>query len=429
MKHIRLGLLGLGNIGSGVVKILMKNGENIAKHEGVTFQIAKILVRDKNKAREVAVAPELLTQEPSDVLENPDIDMVAEFMGGEEPAHEYLVRALENGKSVVTANKNVVATHWPDLEAAAKKGSAGLYYEASVGGGIPVIKTLWDSMQANNITEVMGIINGTTNYIMTRMLEEGLSYQDALAEAMELGYAEPDPTYDVEGLDAVYKLSILSSLAFHAHVPVECIYHEGITKITKEDIAYGKELGLTLKLLAIGKRWEDGRIAVRVHPTFIPNEHPLATVRGAYNAIYLKGDAVGDIMLYGRGAGDMPTGSAIVSDMVAAAKRDSHYYVPFKNTYEITDEFTLEEDWKSGFYINMVVHDRPGVLANVAGILGSFGVSISSVIQKDRSTPDVPIVWVTHRSKEQSVKSAVAAMAEHPDVVSITNVIRVEGRD
>nr|WP_122011915.1 homoserine dehydrogenase [Maliibacterium massiliense] len=428
MKTVRVGMLGLGNIGAGVVKVLRMNADAIAHRDDVQFEIVKILVRDKSKARAVDVDEALLTEDPAEVLDDPSIGMVAEFMGGVEPAHAYLVRALQHGKTVVTANKNVVATHWPELERVAQAHGAGLYYEASVAGGIPLIKTLLDSMQANRITEVMGIINGTTNYILTRMREEGKDYEEVLADAQALGYAEPDPTYDVEGLDAVYKLSILASLAFHSHIPVKHIFHQGITRITQEDIAYARELGLTLKLLAIGKK-RGLEIEVRVHPTFIPDEHPLASVRGAYNAIYLSGDAVGDVMLYGKGAGDLPTASAVISDMVLAAGRSAHQYTTFYNGDEAAPEIVFDDNWECSYFIHAMVKEQPGVLANVAGILGRHGVSLAAVIQKDSHPDEVPIILLTHRTRELAVTNALQEMRAHPDVMRIVNAIRVEGRD
>ncbi|MBE5771993.1 MAG: homoserine dehydrogenase, partial [Clostridiales bacterium] len=310
MRTITVGFLGCGNIGCGVWKLLHEFEGDLQHRSNVAFQIKRILVRDIHKKRDEIVPVEYLTTNPAEVTDDPEIEMVVEFMGGEEPATQYMLRALEMGKTVVTANKMALALNWHILQAAAEKNHAGLYYEAAVCGAIPVIRTTIDSLQANRIETMMGIINGTTNYILTRMSQEGSAYQDVLSDAQRLGLAEPDPTSDVEGFDAAYKLSILSSLAFHARVPFDVIYRQGISQIEAADIAYGKELGYTLKLLAIAKR--DGCVIdARVHPTFIPNSHPLASVNGSFNAVFLHGHACQDMMLFGCGAGSAPTASAV----------------------------------------------------------------------------------------------------------------------
>ena len=290
MRTISIGFLGCGNIGCGVYRLLGEQGEQIARNEGETFEIRRILVRSKGKKRGAEIPEALMTENPDDVLLDPQISIVMEFMGGEEPAASYMIRALEAGKTVVTANKMALATHWQEILRAAREHAAGLYYEASVCGAIPIIRAINDSLQANRITSVTGIINGTTNYILSRMTREGASYADVLADAQRLGLAEPDPTADVEGYDAAYKLSILSTLAFHRHVPVERVYREGISGITPLDVQCGKAFGLTLKLLAIAKE-VDGCIQARVHPAFVPDEHPLASVSDAFNAVYVNGHA------------------------------------------------------------------------------------------------------------------------------------------
>ena len=328
MEKIVVGFLGCGNIGCGVYKLLETYGAQIEENEGVGFEVRKILVRSLNKSRAWAIPSTLLTDRPEDVLDNPEIDMVMEFMGGEQPAASYMVRALENGKCVITANKMALATHWTQIVRAAREHAAGLYYEASVCGAVPIIRAINGSLQANRISSVMGIINGTTNYILTRMANEGAAYADVLADAQRLGLAEPDPTADVEGYDAAYKLSILSTLAFHRHVPVENVYREGITGITPLDVQCGKEFGLTLKLLAVAKE-EDGEIQARVHPTFVPNSHPLANVNDAFNAVFVKGHACDEMMFYGRGAGNLPTASAVVADIIDALLHKHEPILPF----------------------------------------------------------------------------------------------------
>ena len=317
MKTVRVGFLGCGNIGCGVYGVLKEQADRIAQDEGLRFEVGPILVRDKAKKRKFDIPSALLTERPEDVTDNPDIDVVAEFMGGVEPAASLIIRALRGGRTVVTANKAALATRWNDILAAAKESGAGLLFEASVGGAIPVIRSLTDSLQANEIRSISGIVNGTTNYILTRMADAGLSYAQALEEAQQLGYAEPDPAADVEGYDSVYKLSILATLAFRQHVPPEAIAREGITAVTAADIAAAREAGCAVKLLATAKR-ADGRILAAVRPERVPVSHPLCGVKDAFNAVFIDGSACGEMMLYGRGAGDRPTASAVVSDLIRA---------------------------------------------------------------------------------------------------------------
>ena len=366
-------------------------------------------------------AEQLLTASADDVLYDPEISVVMEFMGGTEPAASYMIRALQQGKTVVTANKMALASRWDEIVSAAKESGSGLYYEASVCGAIPIIRALNDSMQANRITSVMGIINGTTNYSLSRMSSEGAAYEQVLADAQRLGLAEPDPTADVEGYDAAYKLSILSTLAFHKHIPVDAIYREGITRVTPLDVQCGKEFGLTLKLLAVAKE-EEGKVQVRVHPTFVPNAHPLASVSDAFNAVYVTGHACGDMMFYGRGAGDMPTASALVSDLVKAAKAKVH------ELPAVSDEACrIADDWSCVHFIRMLAVDKPGVLALVSSKFAEFGVSIASMVQKghDLDSGYAQLVFLTHEASEKAVRAAIAQM--DAQTVSQVSVIRVEG--
>ncbi|NLC69075.1 MAG: homoserine dehydrogenase, partial [Clostridiaceae bacterium] len=338
MQEVNIGFLGFGNIGTGVYRVIETYGKSAFEREGFKPRVKKILVRDINKKRKIDVDKQLFTNDIKDIIDDPEISIVVEFMGGEEPAASYILEALRKKKTVVTANKEVMARRWVELENTAREKKVGLYFEASVAAGIPIIKVIRESLQANNICQIMGIINGTTNYILTKMSDHGMCFADVLQEAQRLGYAEPDPTFDVEGLDAMFKLSILSTLAFHSRVPVEAIYTEGITRITIDDINYGRELGYVIRLLAIAKKYGDA-IEARVHPTFIPQDHPLASVRDSYNGIYIKGDAVGDLMLYGRGAGDMPTASAIVSDIISAClNKYSHIYPTTGNKYQVRED-------------------------------------------------------------------------------------------
>ncbi|MBQ6805693.1 MAG: homoserine dehydrogenase [Clostridia bacterium] len=425
MRTITVGFLGCGNIGCGVWKLLHEFEGDLQHRSNVAFQIKRILVRDIHKKRDEIVPVEYLTTNPAEVTDDPEIEMVVEFMGGEEPATQYMLRALEMGKTVVTANKMALALNWHILQAAAEKNHAGLYYEAAVCGAIPVIRTTIDSLQANRIETMMGIINGTTNYILTRMSQEGSAYQDVLSDAQRLGLAEPDPTSDVEGFDAAYKLSILSSLAFHARVPFDVIYRQGISQIEAADIAYGKELGYTLKLLAIAKR--DGSVIdARVHPTFIPNSHPLASVNGSFNAVFLHGHACQDMMLFGCGAGSAPTASAVVSDMLYAAGREKPFHPTFKNTNTLAPELTVTDDWHCSFYVRLSASDRPGVLAHITACLGNEGISIRNLMQRDAVDGHAQIVLITHDAGECAVRKALAAIDGKE--ATVESMIRVEGK-
>ena len=421
MKKTVIGFLGCGNIGCGVYKLLETYSAEIEKNEGAAFEIKKILVRSLGKKRAWDIPDHLLTDKPEDVLSDPQISIVMEFMGGEEPAASYMISALRAGKTVVTANKMALASKWNEILAAAREGNAGLYYEASVCGAIPIIRAMNDSLQANRITSVMGIINGTTNYILSRMSREGAAYADVLAEAQRLGLAEPDPTADVEGYDAAYKLSILSSMAFHRHVPVECVYREGITGVTPLDVQCGKEFGLTLKLLGVAKE-ENGRVQARVHPTFVPDSHPLAGVGDAFNAVYVNGHACGEMMFYGRGAGDMPTASALVSDLVKAACSKVHRLPAVSS-----EPCVMADDWSCVHFVRMLAKDEPGVLALVAGRFAEHGVSISSMVQKGERNENgfVQLIFLTHNASERAVRSALAGI--EGERVFLGSIIRVEG--
>ncbi len=425
MRTITVGFLGCGNIGCGVWKLLHEFKNDLVHRSQVDFEIKKILVRDKAKKRDEVVPQELLTTNPADITDDPAIEMVLEFMGGETPATQYMLRALEMGKTVVTANKMALALNWHLLQEAAEKHHAGLYYEAAVCGAIPVIRTIIDSLQSNRIEEMMGIVNGTTNYILTRMSKEGSNYADVLRDAQRLGLAEPDPTSDVEGYDAAYKLSILSSLAFHARVPFDVIYRQGISRIEAVDIAYGKELGYTLKLLAIAKR-RGNVIDARVHPTFIPDSHPLASVSGSFNAIFLHGHACDDMMLFGRGAGSAPTASAVVSDMLYAASRETPRHPTFHNSNELAAGLTVTDDWHCSFYLRLSASDRPGVMAHITTCLGNEGISIRNLMQRDAVNNRAQIVLITHDAGECSVRKAIDAIDSND--VRVESMIRVEGK-
>jgi len=429
---MRIALLGLGNVGTGVVKLLRDNYDIINLKTGLTLEIAKVLVRDISKPRP-GMEELPLTDNINEILEDPSIRIVVEVMGGIEPARTYMVEALKRGKTVVTANKDVVSEYGKDLYAACDIGDAELYFEASVGGGIPVIRPLKESLSANRMQKVMGIVNGTTNYILTQMSQYGRPYEEALREAQALGYAEPDPTNDVEGYDAARKLAILASIAFMSRVKPGMVYTEGITRITPRDIEYGRRFGWVIKLLAIGKE-VDGQIEARVHPAFIPADHPLASVNGVLNAIFAVGQPVGEVMFFGQGAGAGPTASAVVGDLIAAAlsKRtpgrragDACTCLFQKRVMEIGEVVTR-------YYLRLFCADRPGVLARVADCFGAENVSIAEVVQGSGG-PDRPddgdeaeLVLVTHSVREASLRAVVRRLEAIPEVRRIANVIRVE---
>ncbi len=425
MKEVVIGFLGCGNVGGGVWNLLNNFSREIAHREHLSIRVKKALVRDVNKSRSCGVPRDILTTDVSEVVEDPEISIVVEFMGGEQPATEFMLRALRAGKTVVTANKVAVALNWHRLQAAAQDSNAGFYYEASVCGAIPVINVLQNSLQANRIGQMMGIINGTTNYILSRMYENGEDYKAVLGDAQRLGLAEPNPAADVEGYDAAYKLSIMASLAFHGRVPFKNVYVEGITRLTAMDISCGKEMGYVLKLLAIAKR-EGSTVQVRVHPTFLPKDHPLASVNGSFNGVYLNGHACQEMMLQGRGAGDMPTASAVVSDILRAATAEIHLHPTFANTANADPSLIFDDNWESQYFIRLAAEDRPGVLAKIAGWLAAEDVSIATMLQKGKADDGrVPLIIVTHAAKEKSLCRAVKAF--DPQVCTVESVIRVEG--
>ncbi len=426
MKSVGVAILGLGVVGSGTYKILRDHREFYQRTQGVDITVESVLEINRSRALELGIDESKISDNIAEVICNPNVDIVVEVIGGVEPARSFVLAALHSGKTVVTSNKELFCKYWHELERAAKRTNAGLYFEASCVGGVPIIRTLIDGMQANVVTNLTGIINGTTNYILTRMSREGADYASVLKDAQALGYAEKDPTADVEGYDAAYKLSILSSLAFHKKVPLDKVYREGISGISAADIAYGDELGYVLKLLAIGKNDGGESIEVRVHPTFIRKDHPLASVNDSFNAVYLQGDSVGDIMLYGRGAGALPTGSAIVSDIIYAATHTDVKYATFKNTQQAEKGVRFVTDFRSRYYIRFTAKDRAGVLAKVAGIFAKYNISIIDLIQKGEGIENIPIILITHETNEYSVRRAVEKISALEDVVEVNSVIRVE---
>lgn len=425
-KNINIGLLGLGTVGGGVLKVLKENAYQISQKVGGDVKIKKVLVRDINKKRTIE-GDFSVTSDVNDIINDEEIDIVIEVMGGENPAKEYMLRALNAGKHVVTANKDVVAKFGREMFEAAKKHDVDFMFEASVGGGIPIITPLKECLTANKITEVMGIVNGTTNYMLTKMTDEKMDYNAVLAEAQEKGYAEADPTADVEGLDAARKITILSSIAFNTRVGLEDVYVEGITKITPEDIEYARELGYVIKLLAIAKDCGENGVDVRVHPVFISKEHPLAAVSDVFNAIFVKGNAVGETMFYGRGAGEKPTASAVVGDVIDIARNIVNHIVgSVRCTCFEHRKICPIEKTASAYYVRLLVEDEPGVLATIAGVFGKSGVSLNSVIQTRKVNNHAEIVLITHNVAEENLRKASTTIKDLSVVSEIRNIIRVE---
>lgn len=431
-QRMRVGMLGLGTVGGGVAKLLQENAEMINLKTGLTIELAKVLVRDASKIRP-GLEQLPLTQDVNEILDDPSIQIVVELMGGVEPARSFMIEALKRGKTVVTANKDVVSEYGKELYDAGDLGDAELYFEASVGGGIPVIRPLKESLAANRMQQVMGIVNGTTNYILTQMTQLGRPYEEALAEAQALGYAEPDPTSDVQGYDAARKLAILASIAFLSRVKPGQVYTEGITRITPTDIEYGRRFGWVVKLLGIGKE-VDGQIEARVHPAFIAKDHPLAAVSGSLNAIFAVGEPIGETMFYGRGAGAGPTASAVVSDLISAAlsKRTPGRRAGDACTCFFTKRVLPIAETRSRYYLRLNCADRPGVLAQVAHAFAAEDVSIAELVQAtggpDRTDDgnDAELVLVTHSVRDANLQAVVKRLEAMDDVHTVANVIRVE---
>lgn len=427
MKKVGVAILGLGVVGGGTYKILREHRELYQKSHKIDITVEAVLERNREKALALGVEPDKIASNIQEICSNPDVDIVVEVMGGVEPAKSFVLDCLYAGKSVVTSNKELFCKYSHELEVAAKKNHCGLFYEASCVGGVPVIRALLDNLQGNKILSMMGIINGTTNYILTKMASEGAAYEDVLREAQKLGYAEANPSADVEGFDATYKLSILSSLAFHTKIPYTKIYREGITNISVTDIEYGKKFGYVLKLLAIGKNGDNG-IEVRVHPSFIKSSHPLASVNDSYNAVYITGDCVEDVMLYGRGAGALPTGSAIVGDVIYCATHSNYQYSTFKNTEEAAPSTKFITNFESAYYIRLDATDRPGVLAKVSSVFARCKISVAQMSQEREPVGDdgtVPLIFITHVTHENNVNKAVKLINESDEVAKVAAVIRV----
>ncbi|MDF2519426.1 MAG: homoserine dehydrogenase [Clostridia bacterium] len=426
MQKVKIALLGFGNVGQGVWQILNTNKKQIILNCGREIEISKILVRDIEKPRNVDVPKDILTTDIEDILADDQIAVVVELMGGLNPSMQYMLKAMRCKKHVVTANKLVLATQGEELFKTAEEEGVLFYYEASVGGGIPIIREINESLTANKIEQLVGIINGTTNYILTKMTMEGMDFNEALRGAQEKGFAEADPTSDIEGYDAAYKLAIMASLSFGTKIDMNCIYREGISNIKAVDIEYADSFGYAIKLLAIGKDINN-RLELRVHPTMIPKTHPLANVNDSFNAIFIKGNAVGDLMLYGRGAGSLPTGSAVVGDIISILRSntDLSELTNMKNSMA-PKKIQASEENVSGYYIRLNVKDRHGILGEIASVLGRHNTSILTVTQKVKSEDNVSLVFITHSTLEGNIMKSLKAINDLDNVNSIENIIRIE---
>ncbi|MDB4867465.1 MAG: homoserine dehydrogenase [Cohnella sp.] len=428
MKPVKVGLLGLGTVGTGVVRIIEGHHEDLQSQVGSPISIHKILVRDKSKGRSIAVDPAKLTDDPWEIVRDPEIDVLVEVMGGISGTKEIILEALERGKHIVTANKDLMALHGPELLAKAHEKGCDILYEASVAGGIPIIRTLIEGFSSDRITKIMGIVNGTTNYILTKMSQEGAAYEDVLKEAQTLGYAESDPTSDVEGLDAARKMTILATIGFRANIALEDVDVKGISAVSQQDIWYAKSLGYVVKLLGIAER-QDDYISVSVQPTFVKQSHPIAAVNGVYNAVYVHGEAVGETMFYGPGAGQMPTAISVVADLVAVIK-NWKLGVNGRQASISYKEKKLKSDRQiaSKYFMLLHVEDRAGVLMQIAQVFSECDVSIESVMQPP--TPNrkgAELIIITHEASKESMNHVLKAFGSLSTVQQIQSMYRVEG--
>jgi homoserine dehydrogenase len=435
MNEIKVGLIGFGNIGAGVVRLLQENAQTVQQKVGQKIVLKRIADLDITTDRGVAVDPSLLTTDVNQIFNDPEISIVIELVGGYEPAKTFVLKAIEAGKHVVTANKALLALHGEEIYAAAARKGVEVQFEAAVGGGIPVLSAIKGNLAGNCFGSVFGIMNGTCNYILTRMTQEGADFNDVLQSAKELGYAEPDPTFDIEGTDTAHKLAVLASLCFGTRIDFNAIHTEGITGISGIDISFAAEFGYRIKLLAIGKRTDDGQLELRVHPTMIPLHNPLADVNGVFNAIQLTGDFVGPVLFYGRGAGQNPTASAIVGDLIALSRSicagvQSRRAAPlgFLDNTVVTLPLRPMEDIFTSFMLRFTAQDQPGVLAGIAGVLGKNGISIESMVQTARHNGGqaVPIVIMTHEAREGAIRNALAEIDSFDCISEKSRLIRIE---
>jgi len=420
--------MGLGVIGTGVAKVLIERNEGVSEQAGCPIVLKKVAEKDLNKKRDVDINPGLLTTNADDVLNDADIDIVIEVIGGERPALDFVKKALASGKHVVTANKELISKHGPELFALANENNVDILYEASVGGGIPLTNSFKQDLLASNITSIQAIINGTTNYILSNMAKEGIEFDEAVKRAQALGYAEADPTNDLEGVDAMYKIAIMATLAFRTNVTPDDVYREGISKLAWRDFQYAQELGYAIKLLAIAKK-DDGAIEVRVHPTFVPQDLLMAQVNGVFNAVQVEGDLVGRVIFYGQGAGPQPTSSAIVTDVINIAQ-DIKLGFSRRPKFELSKAKKMKPmaDIYTRYYLRLSVADQPGVLAQIAKTLGDNNISILSAIQKEVNdqTQSAEIVLMTHYARESAMQAALKTLESSSAVREVSNFIRVE---
>ena len=426
-RTLRVGLLGCGTVGSAVVRLLHEHREDFGRRAGCRLEVSKVAVRDPSRRRDVPLDPSAFTADPMDVIDDPDVDIVCELMGGSEPAGSLILAAFDRDKPVVTANKELLSTRGRELFDASEAKGLDLYFEAAVGGGIPLVRPLKESLTGERLTRVIGIVNGTTNYVLTRMSEDGMSFADALREAQRLGYAEADPTADVDGHDAAAKCAILASIAFNARVVAGDVYREGIATVTSEDIEFARRLGYVVKLLAIAELHEE-RIAARVHPAMIPSGHPLAAVREAFNGVFVEGPNVGELMFYGRGAGGESTATAVVGDLVTVARNLLAGARGVGCTCFLERTIRPMSEMEGQYYILLRVEDRPGVLAEIASVFGRNDVSIKSVWQEGTGA-DAQLVFITHRAREGSFQQAVTELRDIRAVEEVRSILRVEAEE
>jgi homoserine dehydrogenase len=426
-RTVRIGLLGSGNVGAAVIRLLHDHAEDVARKAGARLEVARVAVRDPGRDRGVSVPPDRFTDDPGVVVDDPAIDIVCELMGAVEPARELLMRALASGKSVVTANKELLATHGVELFTAADRAGSDLYFEAAVAGGIPLIRPLRESLAGERVDLILGIVNGTTNFILTQMSEHGWTSDRALAEAQRLGFAEADPTADVEGYDAAAKCAILASVAFGARVVADDVYREGISSVTPQDFVDAARLGYVIKLLAIAEL-DDDEIAVRVHPSMIPAEHPLAAVRGASNAVFVEGTRIGQLMFYGAGAGGDPTATAVVGDLVSVARNLLQGARGPGSSPTNARRVRPMDDTRDQYYLKLRVDDRPGVLAEIADRFGRKGISLERVWQEG-SGDEATLSFITHRAQEGAFQKTMQELRELDAVHAVASIIRVEGEE
>ncbi|MDR1728659.1 MAG: homoserine dehydrogenase [Acidobacteriota bacterium] len=432
MKPIRVGLLGLGTVGAGVAKVCASHREELEEKIGAPVELAAVVDKDTTTPREGLDLGSLpFSDDPAKILGDPSIDIVVELIGGVEAARELILKALEGGKHVVTANKALLATHGAELYAKARACGRMLAFEAAVAGGIPIIRAVKEGLAANRVNSLYGIVNGTSNYILTKMTDEGSEFGQVLKEAQARGYAEADPTFDVEGVDSAHKLQVLATLAFRTAVKFDDIYVEGVSKITPQDIALAREMGFRIKLLAIAKSG-DGALELRVHPTMIPEDSPMAAVSGVFNAVFMNGDVVGDLMFYGRGAGQLPTASSVWADIVEIARRLASGQAAVPQDLPILGNKPLQlkpfAEVRSAYYLYVLAKDQPSVLSRITGILGANDISIASVIQKGHQRSGaVPVVIMTHVAREGDMGKALQAIQGLPVVESgSARIIRIE---